>query len=82
MTEDFDNNVDSADEDWRKLASFGVERNQVTFLNLFACLFLSTVCVLCMCVCVCVTCSARGRQRVTHAMMLLLLLVFRAPTSF
>ena len=28
MTEDFDQ-VSSADEDWRKLASFGVERNQV-----------------------------------------------------
>lgn len=28
MTEDFDNSP-SDDEDWRKLASFGVERNQV-----------------------------------------------------
>ena len=28
MTEDFDQ-VSSPDEDWRKLASFGVERNQV-----------------------------------------------------
>lgn len=28
MTEDFDNAASNSDEDWRKLASFGVERNQ------------------------------------------------------
>mmetsp|Transcript_554 Transcript_554/g.1418 ORF Transcript_554/g.1418 Transcript_554/m.1418 type:complete len:139 (-) Transcript_554:155-571(-) len=33
MTDDFDNKVESADEDWRKLASFGVERNQDFDLN-------------------------------------------------
>ena len=36
MTEDFDNQVDNADEDWRKLASFGVERNQVRLWCCFA----------------------------------------------
>ena len=30
MTEDFDK-TEPDDEDWRKLASFGVERNQVRF---------------------------------------------------
>lgn len=30
MTDDFDN-VSTPDEDWRKLASFGVERNEVRF---------------------------------------------------
>jgi hypothetical protein len=30
MTEDFDNAEDNPDEDWRKLAKFGVERNQVS----------------------------------------------------
>jgi hypothetical protein len=29
MTDDFDNSP-SDDEDWRKLAAFGVERNQVS----------------------------------------------------
>ena len=28
MTDDFDHGQSNADEDWRKLASFGVERNQ------------------------------------------------------
>ena len=28
MTDDFDHEQSSPDEDWRKLASFGVERNQ------------------------------------------------------
>jgi len=32
MTEDFDNNQND-EEDWRKLAAFGVERNQVSYLN-------------------------------------------------
>ena len=29
MTEEFDRVQENADEDWRKLAKFGVERNQV-----------------------------------------------------
>lgn len=34
MTEDFDSASSSADEDWRKLASFGIERNQVRSFHL------------------------------------------------
>ena len=30
MTDEFDQVASTADEDWRKLASFGVDRNQVS----------------------------------------------------
>ncbi|MGK3757195.1 MAG: hypothetical protein ACI8RD_009509, partial [Bacillariaceae sp.] len=43
LTEDFDSVESSEDENWRNLASFGVERNQVSKINI-------NVCV---CVCVC-----------------------------
>ncbi len=36
MTEQFDNNQKSADEDWRQLAKFGVERNTVSTVLLCA----------------------------------------------
>lgn len=42
MTEQFDNNMESGEADWRTLAKFGVERNQVCILfHLMDVLFLS-----------------------------------------
>ena len=41
LTEDFDSVESSEDENWRNLASFGVERNQVSKMNMNVC-----VCVL------------------------------------
>lgn len=35
LTDEFDNEKTSADEDWRKLASFGVERNEVSVVTVY-----------------------------------------------
>jgi hypothetical protein len=40
MTDDFDGETSTADEDWRKLSKFGVERNEVRAI--FCCIYLKT----------------------------------------